>query len=51
MLNKSTLYGEPASLCDGGTRKIKGLVPLTLAQKFQGLFNIRNGSTQVTEAT
>jgi hypothetical protein len=41
-INKSTSYGEPAPLCDAGTRKIKGLAPLTLPQTFLGLFNQRS---------
>jgi hypothetical protein len=40
-LNKSTFHGEPAQLCDAGISKTKGLVPLTLPQKFLGLFNQR----------
>jgi hypothetical protein len=41
-INKSTSYGEPAQLYDVGTRKIKGLAPLTLPQTFLGLFNQRS---------
>jgi len=41
MLNKFAFYGEPAQLYGPETRKIKGFVPLTLPQKFLGLFNQR----------
>jgi hypothetical protein len=40
-LDKSTFYGKPERLCDTGIGKIKGLVALTLLQKFPGLFNQR----------
>ena len=39
MLNRSTFYSEPAQLCDAETGMIKGLMPITLRQKFLGLFN------------
>jgi len=38
-LIKSTVYGEPAQLCDAGMNKIKVLTPLILPQKFPHLFN------------
>ena len=41
MLNKSTVYGEPAQLCDAGIDKIRGLAPLILPKKFPHLFNWR----------
>jgi hypothetical protein len=40
-INKSTSYGEPAPLCDAGTRKIKASVSLSLPQQFPGLFDQR----------
>jgi hypothetical protein len=39
--NRSMFYGEPAPLCNAGTSKIKGWVPLTLPQRFSGLLNQR----------
>jgi hypothetical protein len=40
-LNKATFCVEPASQRDAGASKINGMGPLTLPQKFLGLFNQR----------